>query len=273
MSVWRRRFKWAVYALLFVDFLIYLSQDVQAAPYTLDERSSLREVLAAYVTSIDLAAWFTLILLFELETGAPAGRAWTGARRWMVRGLRLLCCATILHTSFAYEIALSEFQRPGRLPPSADVCFLPDGWSFLRNREYLEIDAANCAKLGRGPEFFIVGDDAVVTDRAGLDEGRILAWTDLLESVAWLLVVAATEAIVRLGQPAAPSRRAARVLERLKAALYVLIVAIACYWGSKGQFLYFWDELVWVLGFLVIDGNIRGARALPRALSASPTAA
>jgi hypothetical protein len=269
----RRRFKWAVYALLLVDFVVYFAQDLQAAPYTLDERSSLREILAAWVTSIDLAAWFTLILLFELETGAPGRRAWTGAKRWAVRGLRLLCCATILHTSFAYEIALAEFQRPGRLAPADDVCALPDGWSFLRNREYVEIDAGNCATLGRGPEFFVVGDDAVVTDRAGLIEGRILAWTELVESLAWLLVVGATEAIVRLRQPGAPTRRATRALERLKAALYLLIVAIACYWGSKGQFLYLWDELVWVLGFLVIDGNIRGARALPRALSASPTAA
>jgi hypothetical protein len=64
----------------------------------------------------------------------------------------------------------------------------------------------------------------------------------------------------------------------VKGALYVLIVAIAFYWGSKQQYLYFWDEIIWVLGFLVIDWNIHDWRswkqtALRQPLSASPPAA
>jgi hypothetical protein len=57
-------------------------------------------------------------------------------------------------------------------------------------------------------------------------------------------------------------------------ALYVLIFAIAAYWGMKGQLLYFWDELVWLLGFGMIDWNIRDWRRPPRRpLSASPSTA
>ena len=184
MSTWRQRFKWAVYALLFIDFLLYLYQDFESARYTLDEGSSLLEVLAAYVTSIDLVAWFALILLFELETYVLVGRGWTGATQWVVQGVRLVCYVAILHTSFSYDIALREFQDPERLPAAADVCGYTEDWSFLRNRDYLEIDAGNCATIGRGPEFFAISDDAVVTDRAGLAEGLILAWTDLVESVS-----------------------------------------------------------------------------------------
>ena len=182
VSTWRQRFKWTVYALLFIDFILYLYQDFESAHYTLDERSSLLEVLAAYVTSIDLVAWFALILLFELETYVLVGRGWTGATKWVVQGVRLICYVTILHTSFSYDIALREFQDPERLPVAADVCGYTEGWSFLRNRDYLEIDAGNCATIGKGPEFFAISDDAVVTDRAGLEEGLILAWTDLIES-------------------------------------------------------------------------------------------
>jgi len=51
------------------------------------------------------------------------------------------------------------------------------------------------------------------------------------------------------------------------------ILAIAFFWGSKGQVLYLWDELLWILGFLVIDGNLRDWRRLRRDFSASPSAA
>jgi hypothetical protein len=272
MTVPRAWFKWTVYTILVVDFFIYLAQDIQSAPYTLDPDSDLLEVLAAYVTTIDLVAWFTLIILFELETGAMAGRAWRGASRWAVRGLRLACYAAILHTSFSYDIALREFRRPTQLPPAADVCAYAGEWSFLRNRDYLDIDADNCASLGQGPDFYALGDDGILTDRAGLEEGRILAWTDLAESLAWLLVVLLIEAILRLEARAPAFDRLAAVLERLTLALYALILGIAAYWGSKGQVLYLWDEIIWVLGFLVIEGNLRAVRQAPQ-LSASPRSA
>jgi hypothetical protein len=271
VNPWRQRLKWGVYAILFADFLLYLHQDVTYAQYTLDAGSNLREILAAYVTSIDLVAWFALILLFEIETGVRAGREWTGAARWVVRALRLACYVAILHTSFSNDIALREFHHPERLPPARDVCAYTGDWTFLRNRDYIEIDAGNCTTIGRGPEFFALSDDRVLTDRAGLVEARILAWTDLAESLAWLLVVFAIEAIVRLKQTAYGNGMLVACIERLEVALYVLIFAIAVYLGSKGQFLYFWDELVWLLGFNMIDWNIRDWRRRARALFSAST--
>jgi len=279
MSPWRQRFKWTVYALLFFDFILYFVQDAKSAHFTLDERSTVLEYASAYVTSIDLVAWFTLILLFELETYVLVGRTWTGAAKWIVHGVRLVCYATILHTSFSYDYALREYHNPEQLPPAADVCAYADGaWSFLRNRDYLEIDRDNCSTIGRGPEFFAISDDAVITDRAGLQEGLLLAWSDFLESVAWLAVVFLTEIIVRLKAGAVGSGAALTWLERGKVLLYALIVVIAFFWGSKQQYLYMWDEIIWVLGFLIIDWNIHEWRtwkktALGRPLSASPPAA
>ncbi len=90
-----------------------------------------------------------------------------------------------------------------------------------------------------GPEFYALSDDSVITDRAGLREGRILAGTDLVESVAWLLVVFLTELAVRSRDGAIGGARLLAGLGRIKVALYALILAIALYWGSKGQYLYF----------------------------------
>lgn len=273
MSAWRPRFKWAVYAALLVNFCVYLYQDVESAPYVLDAGSSLREVLAAYVTSIDLVAWFALIVLFEIETTVRAGRPWEGAARWLVQAVRLACYATILHTTFANVMALAEFRNPGRLPPSADVCDYAGEWTLLRNRDYLEIDADNCRTIGRGPEFFALSDDFVLTDREGLAEGTILAWTDVAESVAWLLIVLLTEAAVRIARAGRTLRGRTAAILRLKTLLYLAILAIAFFWGTKAQLLYLWDELVWILGFVVIDWNLRDWQRFRRALSVSPSAA
>jgi hypothetical protein len=279
MNPWRQRFKWTVFALLFVDFILYFIQDVESARYTLDDRSTFLDYASAYVTSIDLIAWFALILLFELETYVLVERVWTGATKWIVHGIRLACYATILHTSISYDYALREYHNPDPLPSAADVCAYADGgWSFLRNRDYLEIDRDNCTTIGRGPEFFAISDDAVITDRDGLQEGLLLAWSDFLESVAWLAVVFLTEILVRLKAGAIGSAATLGWLERGKIVLYVLIVAIALFWGSKQQYLYMWDEMIWVLGFLIIDWNIHEWRSwkattLGRPLSASPPAA
>ncbi len=115
-----------------------------------------------------------------------------------MRTLRLVCYVAILHTSFATVIALASSSDPQQLPAANDVCAYAGEWTLLRNRDYLEIDAGNCTTIGRGPQFFALSDDNVLTDRAGLAEGTILAWTDLVEAVAWLLVVLAIESIVRL---------------------------------------------------------------------------
>lgn len=276
MNSWRQRFKWTVYALLFFDFILYFIQDAQSARYTLDAQSTLLEYANTYVTSIDLIAWFMLILLFELETYVRVGRSWTGATKWAVHAVRLVCYVAILHTSFSYDIAVREFQNPVQLPPAADVCAYADGdGSFLRNRDYLEIDYGNCVGIGEGPDFFAISDDRVITDRAGLNEGRILAWTDFVESVSWLMIVFIIELVVRFKSGAVASGVLLTSLERLKGALYVVILVIALYWGSKQQYLYLWDELIWVMGFLVIDWNIRDWRswqqtAVGRPLSASP---
>jgi len=273
MIAWRQRFKWFVYAALVANFIVYLCQDVEYAPYVLDADSSLREVLAAYVTSIDLVAWFTLILLFEIETTVRAGRPWEGAAQWAVKGVRLLCYATVLHTTFANVVALEEFRNPEPLPPAADVCGYAGEWTLLRNRDYLEIDAGNCRTLGSGPEFFALSGDRVLTDSDGLAEGTLLAWTDVAESVAWLLIVLLTEVAVRRLRMSRDMRPRPTHLLRAKFLLYAAILAISFFWGSKGQVLYLWDELVWILGFLVIDWNLRDWQRFRRAFSASPSAA
>lgn len=209
------------------------------------------------MTSIDLAAWFVLILFFELETGRLQDRLRGRAVRWGVHGVRAVCYVAILHTTFIDLGILRDFHVARALPAAADVCAYADGgWSFLENRGYTAIDARNCAALGAGPAWFAVAPDPVIVDAARLREGRVLAWTDVAENLAWLLIAACNEAIVRIQVRGLGSAAWLTLGNRVKAALYALIVGIALYWGSKGQILYVWDELLWVGGFALIEKNL-----------------
>jgi hypothetical protein len=257
--------KWAIYALLLLDFFLYVRDDWVSKPFTLGADPGLGDWARAYVTSIDVAAWLVLLLLFELETGIFADRRMSSAMTSAVRGVRLICCVAILNTTYADAVALREFQQPRKLPAAADLCAYADTeWSLLRNREYTAVSDSNCAHIAHGPDFFAVGNADVLTDRAGLREGLMLAWTDLVENVAWLLVVLVSELAVRVkGRVVATGSRRLPV-ERCKVPLYALILGIAFYWGSKGQLLYLWDELLWVCGFLAIDRNLLDRVAMPK---------
>jgi len=256
------RLKWSLYALLFLDFLLYLLQDAESAMYTLSAHPTLLEWARAYATSIDLAAWFVLILFFELETGLFRDRMRTGAWRWSVQGVRAICYVAILHTSVTDVGILLDFYAAKALPVAVDLCGYADGgWSFLENRGYTTIDAGNCAALGAGPAWFAVGVDPVIVDQARWREGLILAWTDVVENLAWLVIVACNEVIVRIQQRGFGTTSILTFGNYLKGALYTVIVCIALYWGTKGQILYLWDELLWVGGFALIERNIFEWRA------------
>ena len=249
-----------VYGLLLVNFVLYIVQDAQSAAHTIPADASLLDWTRAYATSIDLLAWFVLIAFFELETGARIDWARRRTLQWMVRGVRLLCIVAIVHTTYADTVFLAQYYAAERRPDAADVCAYSDGeWSFLRNRGYTVIDDANCGALAQDATRYVIGGDPVVTDAAGLREHRILAWTDLVENLSWLLIVLISELVVRSHARIA----GARILDAangVKFFLYALIVCIALYWGSKAQILYCYDELLWVLGFLGIEGNLTRRR-------------
>jgi len=258
---WQQRVKWLVYALLFMNFVLYVVQDAESAAYVLPAHPSFREWARAYVTSIDLAAWIVLILLFELETYVLSDRVWKGAVKWATQGMRTVCYVAILHTTLTDAGNLRDFQTAQLLPAASTPCDFIDGWSFLRNRGYTQLDADNCDKQGVGPDYFVIAPDPVITDRAGLREGLILAWTDIVENLAWLAIVFFNESLVRIQERGLPNRALLGFSNWAKAALYGLIIAIALYWGSKGEFLYLWDELLWVCGFFAIEKNLLEWRA------------
>ena len=118
------------------------------------------------------------------------------------------------------------------------------------------VDAANCGTLSAGGELFQIGGDLVVTDAAGLSGELGLAIVDIIEVTAWLVVVILIELVVVVQERGTSEGPFITWSNYLTVALYSMLVFIACYWMWKGHWVYAWDELLWIGGFLAIEMNL-----------------
>ena len=106
------------------------------------------------------------------------------------------------------------------------------------------------------PEFYWLAEDPVVSDMAGLNLERSLAWADLIEAVVWLLILLAIEIVVRLQGRGVTGGASVYTANALKVFLYLTLLALGIYWATLSHWLYFWDELVWIAGFAAIEVNV-----------------
>jgi hypothetical protein len=61
---------------------------------------------------------------------------------------------------------------------------------------------------------------------------------------------------VRLQGHGVSGGRLLSTINSLKLLLYSILIALGVYWASLSHWLYFWDELVWIGGFAVIEMNV-----------------
>ena len=64
-------FKYSVYALLTLNVYLFFAEEWAAAALQFPDGVRPGDVIEAYASTIDTAAWVLLLLLFELETRRP----------------------------------------------------------------------------------------------------------------------------------------------------------------------------------------------------------
>jgi hypothetical protein len=248
--------KWTVYGLLLVNWALYIREDWLNAQHTLRHGGSLLDWASAFGTSLDEAAWFGLLFLWELETYALSDQAWTRAVRTLFLAVRGVCYVFLAHTVFAWGTAWIELRNAEPAGEVAGLCELSDqGISFTRNLDYTLIDAVNCAGLAVGPDLFFV-DNSAVTDRPGLEIERRSAWFDLQDAVTWLLVMFTIELGIWLRERNI-SGGPLVLVSQLGKAFYAVLLLDAAYWAWMGHWLYTWDQLLWIGGFWAIEFNLK----------------
>ena len=126
----------------------------------------------------------------------------------------------------------------------------------MYNLEYTEVNDQTCGELSGESQFYWLAEDPVVSDMAGLNLERDLAWADLIEAVVWLLILLAIEIVVRLQSRGVTGGALISTGNALKVFLYLTLIALGVYWATLSHWLYFWDELVWIGGFAAIEMNV-----------------
>lgn len=253
----RQAIKWIVYSLLIVNWGFYIFEDWDRAVHTLNASSTLLEWAREFATSIDESAWFILLFMLELETYVLEDQDWKGWVAKTVHGVRLVCFVMILHTVYAFAITVVDYQPTVAVENVTSPCeMVDDEVSYVFNLKYTEITEQSCSTLSNAAKFYWIGNDPVIGTLEGLNLERDLAWADLIEVVTWLLIILAIELVVRLQERDITGGTLISVVGKTKIFLYLILFALAAYWGSLSHWLYTWDTFVWIAGFSAIEMNI-----------------
>ena len=248
--------KWTVYGLLLVNWGLYILEDWQNAQHTLRNGGSFLDWTGAFGTSLDEAAWFGLLFLWELETYVLSDEHWNRLLQRLFLGIRGICYIFLAHTVFAWGVAFYDLETA---QPSADITSLcqlaGQEISFANNQHYDLIDAENCVTLSAGPEFYYV-DNSAVTDSAGFELELRSAWFDLQDAVTWLLIMFSIELGIWLQERNITGGPLTLVSQAVKVFYGVLFVD-AAYWAWLGHWLWAWDQTLWICGFWAIEYNMK----------------
>jgi len=254
----RQAIKWTVYTLLIINWIYYIFEDANRAAHVLHSGSTFLDWTSEFATSIDESAWFILLFMFELETYIVDDEHWKGWNAHVVRGVRLFCFALIAHTIFAFAVVVVDLKPTIAVENDvSSLCdMLNDEVSFVYNLEYTEVNEQTCDSLSSASQFYWLADDPIVSDMAGLELERDLAWADLAEAIIWLLILLAIETTVRLQGRGVTGGPLLSVSNAASKIMYLSLIAIGIYWASLSHWLYLWDEIVWIMGFAAIEMNI-----------------
>lgn len=266
-------FKYAVYILLAMNIYWFFDEESKAAVLQFSDGVSGTDLIEAYSSTIDTAAWVVLLLMFELETYVLDDSQFTKPVTWTLHGLRALCYTFIVYAFYGYIQNLTFLYESTVFSGLNDLCTLPPAaWSWADTLdEYTAITVANCASLSDAAVYYRFQDMAAVVDADGLRNIRYLAWVDVINAGVWLLVVLVLEIDVRLQENDRFEGMALKISNAAKVVLYSLLFLAAVYWGFKGDFVDFWDAFLWLVAFIFIEMNVLEWRQVDKVDSVANT--
>jgi len=249
--------KWIIYTLLILNFGYYLFDDWRAAQSTLLPDASFFEITRAYATSFDELGWFFIIFLLEVETYWLEDRTALGSVYWLMQIFRVLCYVVLCHTLYAFIVTVIDLGNATVLSDVDSLCALVgEDLYFVRNLLYELIDAGNCASLSAGGEIYRFVAEPVVSDTSGYRMELSHAWVDVIEISGWLTVSLLLTFVMVLQNKGIFDSRWIRGAEMLQHIAYVIIAGTAIYWIFFTYYVYTWDILLWIGGFVIIDANL-----------------
>jgi hypothetical protein len=248
--------KWTVYTLLLVNWGLYAADEWTRAGFTLRNGGSLLDWSIAFGTTLDEAAWFGLLFIWELETYVFDEHSWNRTLEYLLLGLRGVCYVFLAHTVFAWGVTFVDLNSLEPDPKLTSLCELNDqDISFGHNLHYTLIEEANCDRLSAGPPYYRT-EPSAVTDSAGFALEKRSAWIDLQDAITWLLIMLTIEIAIWL-QDRNITGGPLMAVSHVGKLLYAVLFFDAAYWAWHGHWLYTYDQLLWIFGFWAIEYNMK----------------
>ena len=251
-----RIFKYAIYALLTYNAVLFFQQDLAASAETFGDTVTWRNVIEAYSATFDTAAWVILLLVFELETAIIPDHLLKGRLKWVLKGLAGVCYFFIVYSFYGYCYKYGVITN---LVPFTidDVCSLigTDFTYVFELDDYLPLDQLVCTAMNGQAVMQISGTEIIGIEPA-LDEAIRLAIVDIVNAFTWLIIVVLLEVEVFLQLKDRLTGKLMFAAKYIKGFFYAVLFVCAAYWGVEGNFLDFWDAFLWLVAFIFIELNI-----------------
>lgn len=250
-------FKYAVYFSLTFNIFLFFQEESLATQETFSQGIGVTEIIQGYAATIDTAAWVLLLILFELTTFILPQSALSQSRvKVTFMAVRIFCYGFILYSFYGYftKMLLINGISPFFID---DVCALTgQNFSAIDNLdEYPLLTFDNCGLL-RGEDLLVLNGQSIIGTAQQWIAIQRLTWVDVVNSMAWILIVLVLELDIRLRNKKKFTKFMLMTSRVAKLVLYAAVLLAAVYWGFLGDFLDFWDAFLWLVAFFFIELNI-----------------
>ena len=252
---WYQIFKYTVYTALFFNILFFLIDELGAFSHRFEGNFEWLDFIDAFTATIDTAAWVVLLILFELETYVIDDKKLKGWLGTLFRFIRGFCYIFIIYSLWGYMASYTWLQNFDIIDQT-EICQLNGHSWLIYVDEYETINQDNCSSLAQDQTILKYQNQEIYTDQALLSTAIWLALTDVINSLAWILIVIVLEIDLWLQLRNRFKGKVFTISKYVKNILYLTLLLAAIYWGLYGDFLDFWDAFLWIIAFVFIEMNL-----------------
>lgn len=252
-----KTFKYAVYVSLTLNIFLFFQEESLATQQTFSQGIGVADIIQGFAATIDTAAWVFLLIIFELTTSILSTHTLSKSRiKLSFFAVRIFCYGFILYSFYGYVTKMLLINGVSPFLVNDACTLIGQNFSVIDNLdEYPPLSYENCALL-KGQDLFTLDGQSIIGSAQQWIAIQRLTWVDVINSMAWILIVLVLELDIRLRRMQKFSKFMLMISRVIKLLLYSAVLLAAIYWGFLGDFLDFWDAFLWLVAFFFIEMNL-----------------
>ena len=250
-------FKYAVYVSLTLNIFLFFQEESLATQQTFSQGIGIADIIQGFAATIDTAAWVFLLMIFELTTSVFSPNTLSKSRiKLLFTAVRIFCYGFILYSFYGYVTKMLLINGVSPFIVNDACTLVGQNFSAIDNLdEYPPLSYDNCAVL-KGQDLLTLDGQSIIGSAQQWIAIQRLTWVDVINSMAWILIVLVLELDIRLRHKQKLTTVMLMTSRVTKLVLYAAVLLAAVYWGFLGDFLDFWDAFLWLVAFFFIELNI-----------------